>query len=196
MKKNPQTDTLARGLSRAMKHAAPFAGEAFRAASVAYANRDDLLTGLGAKLAGGRWNPAGSFATVYASTTAEVAISEYLAHQRYFGFLDSDALPCTLVGLEVHLQNVLDLTRGEVRKSMAVSDARMVGDEWRKATKHESLTQAIGRLAFEALLEAIVVPSSAAPGEKNLVVFPGNLVPPLGYVRVVHRDKLPRPGSR
>lgn len=196
MKQHPQSDALSRGTKRALKHAASVAGEAFRATSVEYANRDDLLTGLGAKSNGGRWNPPGNFAAVYISTTAEVAVSEYLAHQRYFGFRDSDALPCALVGLEVQFQKVLDLTDGEVRKALAVSEARMTNDAWRKAKKHESLTQAIGRLAFEAELEAIIVPSSAAPGEKNLVVFPGNLVPPDGYVRVVNRDKLPLPRGR
>jgi RES domain-containing protein len=76
MKKHPKTDVLARGMNRALKHAAPFVGEAFRATSVEYANRVDLLTGLGAKLNGARWNPPGSFATVYTSMIAEVAISE------------------------------------------------------------------------------------------------------------------------
>lgn len=196
MKKHPQADALARGMERAAKHAAPFAAETFRATSVEYANRDDLLTGLGAKINGGRWNPPGSFAAVYLGTAAETAVSEYLAHQRYFGFRDSDALPCTLVGLELQLQAVLDLTDGEVRKALGVSEARMLDDAWRKAKKHESLTQAIGRLAFEAELEAILVPSSAAPGAKNLVVFPGNVVPPNAYVKIVNRNKLPIPKRR
>jgi RES domain-containing protein len=91
---------------------------------------------------------------------------------------------------------VLDLTAGDVRKALAVSDARLIGDEWRKATKHESLTQAIGRLAFEAVFEAIIAPSSAVPGQKNLIVFPSNLVAPDGYVRVVNRSKLPVSASR
>jgi RES domain-containing protein len=196
MKKHPQSEALARGLNRATKHAGPFAAETFRATSVEYSNRDDLLTGLGAKMNGGRWNPPGSFAAVYVSTSAEGAVSEYLAHQRHFGFRDSDALPCTLVGLEVQLKTVLDLTDGEVRKALGVSETRMLDDAWRKAKKHESLTQAIGRLAFEAEFEAILVPSSAAPGVKNLVVFPGNVVPPDGYVKIVNRSKLPLPHSR
>ncbi len=196
MKKHPQADALARGMKRAAKHSAPFAAETFRATSVEYSNRDDLLTGLGAKMNGGRWNPPGSFAAVYVSTSAEGAVSEYLAHQRHFGFRDSDALPCTLVGLEVQLQTVLDLTDGEVRTALGVSERRMLDDAWRKAKKHESLTQAIGRLAFEAEFEAILVPSSAAPGVRNLVVFPGNVAPPDGYVKIINRGKLPLPRSR
>lgn len=170
-----------------------YTGDAYRATSVEYSSRDDLLTGLGAKVNGGRWNAPGTFAAVYASTRAEVAVSEDLAQQRYFRFRDSDALPCTLIGLEVRLQSVLDLSDGRVRKALGVTRSQLLDDTWRTTKKHESLTQAIGRLAFEAEFEALIVPSSAALGATNLVVFPGNVVPPLGFVRIVHRDKLPAP---
>jgi RES domain-containing protein len=196
MKKHLQSEALSRGLKRATKHAGPFAGAAFRATSVQYANRDDLLTGQGAKRAGARWNPAGSFAAVYLGLTPETALAETLAQHRHFGWADEDAMPFVMVGLEVSLQTVLDLADGEVRRALAVSDARMLNDPWRKAKAPESLTQAIGRLAFEAGLEGIVVPSAAARGTNNLVVFPGNLTPPGSYLRVVNRDQLPPPPDR
>lgn len=178
-----------------MAHAGPFAGAAYRATSVQYANRDDLLTGQGAKRAGGRWNPPGGCATVYLSLAPETALAEALAQHRHFGWADGDAMPLVLVGLEVSLRIVLDLTDGTVRAALGVSEARMLGDAWRKSKTHESLTQAIGRLAFEAELEGIIVPSVAAPEAKNLVVFPGNVTPPDGYVRIVNRSKLPPPAE-
>jgi RES domain-containing protein len=167
----------------------------FRATSVEYANRDDIVTGQGAKRAGARWNPPGSFAAVYTSLTPETALAEYLAQYRHFGFPDSSAMPYVMVGLQVVLKNALDLTDAEVRRTVGVSLARMTNLGWRKAGKHESLTQAIGRLCFEAGFEAILVPSAVAPGEANLVVIPGNVEPPAGYVRIVNRDQLPQPKS-
>ena len=71
----------------------PWAGTVFRSASVGYANRDDFLTGTGAKFAGTRWNAADSFAAVYTSLTPETATREVLAHFRHYGFPDEDALP-------------------------------------------------------------------------------------------------------
>lgn len=193
MRTHPDSPKLARGLARAALHAGQWSGEAFRATSVEYANRDDLLTGLGAKINGGRWNPPKSFATVYTSLTPETALAEYLAQARHFGFPDSTAMPYVMAGLEVALQKVLDLTDGAVRKALGVSLARMTDKSWRAAKKHESLTQAVGRLCFEAEFEGILVPSSALPGSANLLIFPGNLVAPAGYVRIVNRNKLPPP---
>jgi RES domain-containing protein len=102
-------------------------------------------------------------------------------------------MPYVMVGLEVTLQKVLDLSDGRVRSSLGVSEARMLDTRWRKAKTQESLTQAIGRCAFEAELEAILVPSSAALGEVNLVVFPGNLLAPGSRIKIINREELPPP---
>jgi hypothetical protein len=65
----------------------------FPSASVRYANRDDFLTGVGAKAAGERWNPPASFATVYTSLTPETATVEALEHYRHFHLPVEKALP-------------------------------------------------------------------------------------------------------
>jgi hypothetical protein len=41
--------------------------------------------------------------------------------------------------------------------------------------RREALTQAVGRIAFEAGLEGLLVPSAQVRKSKNLVVFPENL---------------------
>jgi len=53
----------------------------------------------------------------------------------------------------------------------------MVTEDWIGAqnANQESLTQAIGRAAHAAGLEAVLVPSSAFKTGKNLVWFPENL---------------------
>jgi len=44
----------------------------------------------------------------------------------------NDALPRTLVAIDLNLSRILDLTVGAIRKSLGVSATRMRGDDWRK----------------------------------------------------------------
>ena len=80
-----------------------------------------------------------------------------------------------LVAVDVKLARVLDITGGAVRKALVVSSARMRSDDWRASNRQgaESLTQAIGRAAYESGLSGLVVP--ACDGGRNLAWFPGNL---------------------
>jgi RES domain-containing protein len=180
-------------VGRCAKFAAPWAGVVYRSASVAYANRDDLVTGAGAKHAGARWNPPNSVPSVYASLERWTATEEALAHHRYFGFPEETALPWVMVATRVNLQRVLNLADQKPRRSLGVNRGRLTGEDWRarNARGREALTQAIGRLAWEAGWEGLLVPSAADPGGVNLVVFPGNLVPPDSYLPIVNRDQLP-----
>ena len=194
IRRHTDAERLARAVGRCLpKHVRPWSGEAFRITAVRYANRDDVITGVGSKSAGGRWNPPASFATVYASLDAETALAEALAHFRYYGIPEIGAMPLVTVALKLRLRRVLDLTAGTVRSTLKVSATRILSDDWRKARarRRESLTQALGRTAYEAQLEAVVVPSAARLGAKNLVLFPGNLLPPGSWVQVLNRDELP-----
>jgi RES domain-containing protein len=182
-----------RGLERCAKYAAPWAGVVFRSASVAYANRDDLLTGAGAKRDGARWNPPDSMATVYTSLEMKTAVEEALSHHRYFGFAEETALPRVLVAIRVSLQRVLNLTDQRPRKALGVNRGQLTGEDWRacNASDAEALTQAIGRLAWENGWEGLLVPSSADVGGVNLIVFLSNLILPQSYLLIVNRDQLP-----
>ncbi len=81
--------------------------------------------------------------------------------------------------VELDLSRVLDLTAGEVRRRLVVSQSRMVAEDWRRQADagKEALTQAIGRAAFSAGIEGLLVPSAALRGGANMVVFPPNLEP-------------------
>jgi phage protein U len=81
-----------------------------------------------------------------------------------------------MIAIDVKFAKLLDLTRGTVRKMMGISAARMSADDWRATNRRgrESLTQAVGRAAYECNLEGIVAP--ACDGGRNLVWFPGNLL--------------------
>ena len=177
MTPHPEFPRLAAAVRRVSVR--PWSGVAYRSASPAYVGARDLLSGEGVRRHGGRWNAAGAFTAVYASLSPETAIAEALAHFRYYAIPEADAMPRVLVALEASLAALADLTDGRARRTLKVSRRRMRGDGWRRAAEQgrESLTQAIGRAAFEAELEALLVPSAADRTGANLVVFPARLRP-------------------
>jgi RES domain-containing protein len=172
---------------------APWRGELLRSASPEYASRDDIVTGAGSKTAGARWNPPNSFRTVYASLDVETAVAEALAHFRHYGLPVSRALPRVIVALEAKLMRSLDLTTGAVRRRLAVSKRRMLAEPWREEQRagREALTQAIGRLAYRAGIEGLLVPSAARKEGINLILFPANLEAPRAWLRILNKETLP-----
>jgi len=176
----------------------------YRAASVRYANRDDLITGLGAKQNGARWNPPPplpTFATVYASLEMSTALQEALAHHRYYRLPVERALPRVITSIQVSLQRVLNLTRQDVLRKLKLTRRRLAEEDWRVCNRSgaEAPTQALGRLAWhddwgeDQRWEGLLVPSAAEAGGVNLLVFPGNLRPPNSYLLIINLGQLPLP---
>jgi RES domain-containing protein len=194
MNSHPETNHLRNALRRCGSMLVGWQGELFRSAAPKYANKDDVITGAGSKAAGARRSPPGGFHAVYASLNVETAVAEALQHFRYYGLPVSKAMPRVIVALEANLERVLDLGDGNVRRVLVVSMKRMLSEPWRKEQQkgREALTQAIGRLAYELDIQAILVPSAARKAGRNLIVFPANLDPPKTWLRIVNRDELPR----
>lgn len=174
---HPDSDRLRNALGRCASRAVRWSGVVYRSVTPRYANKDDLLTGMGSCSAGARWNPPRSFPAVYASLDPHTALDEVLAHFLHYGIPIESAMPRVMVSIRVRLGRVLDLTDGPTRSALRVSARRMLDERWReeRAAGREALTQAIGRLAREVGWEGIVVPSAARRGEVNLVLFPDNL---------------------
>ena len=193
MRHHSRTDQLRQAIVRCERLALEWSGPVYRSASVRYANRDDFLTGSGAKGAGARWNAPGSFATIYTSLAPETATLEALAHHRYFHLPIEQALPRVLASAQVVLRHVLDLTNARIRKSLGVTVSELLEEDWRSANNNgdEALTQAIGRLAWNSEWEGLLVPSAAHRSGTNLIIFPGNLVPPDSYLLIINREQLP-----
>jgi RES domain-containing protein len=198
MTPHPESERLARALARCEVLAQAWAGFVYRSSSSEYSNRDDLITGAGAKKTGGRWNPMGSFHTIYASLDFETAAAEALAYNRRFRIPDHLAMPRVFAALEAQLARVLDLRRGPVRSALKLSVDRLTAEEWWKLQKRgkEAITQAIGRLAWHAKWQALIVPSAARPAGVNLIVFPANLEPPESWLKIHKPDDLPPNPSR
>jgi RES domain-containing protein len=121
MTPHPDSARLARAIERCIPHLVPWSGDVYRSTSPKYAGRDDLATGAGAKENGGRWNPPGSFHTIYSSLDPETAMAEALAHFRRFGFPLSSAMPRVFAAMKAKLSRVLDLRLGTVRSTLKVS---------------------------------------------------------------------------
>lgn len=166
-------------LRSCVDRAVPWAGEVFRSAAPKYAGTRDMTTGLGSARAGGRWNPAGSFPTVYASLEPETAMSESLATFRYYGWPLHSALPRLFRAIHVELGSVLDLRELPPGHPLHEWMERALREDWRilQSRGWESTSQAIGRAACAAGLEGLLVPSHASPGGGNLVAFPERLGP-------------------
>jgi RES domain-containing protein len=101
-------------------------------------------------------------------------MAESLANYEDYGIPISQAMPLVFVAVKIRLQSVLDITVPQFLRPLGlkIDDLTQIGWRAEQGTDQEPLTQAIGRLAYEAKLEAILVPSSRARGDLNVVYFP------------------------
>jgi RES domain-containing protein len=172
-------DVILEAIWKCESLAEPWSGEVYRSAALRYAKTGDMVTGLGSAKAGGRWNPPGSFPTVYASLEPEAAMAECLAVFRYYGWALHDAMPRIFRALRADLGRVLDLRQPDAGRHLDAALELVRVEDWRAAQEsgREATAQAIGRAAFEVGLEGLLVPSFASPQKSNLVAFPGRFTP-------------------
>jgi RES domain-containing protein len=100
---HPGSDRLRHAIERCASRAIQWSGVVYRSASPRYANKHDILTGVGSRTAGGRWNPPKSFPTVYSSLDPHTALDEVLDHFRYYEFPIESAMPRVSVSVRVRL---------------------------------------------------------------------------------------------
>ena len=195
MIEHPDYARWCRLIRRLSPMASSFKGPLYRACTPVYANQRDLLTGAGAHKYGGRWNAPGRFPLVYLSQTVEGAIAETLGLSGRYGFDPAAHLPLTLVAIDATLANVLDLTNVHVRQAFRVTIKAMTDCPWKRENDHgrEAFTQALARVASDAGLEGIIVPSAVQRTIRNLNVFPANLAKK-SKLEICRADKLPPPG--
>jgi RES domain-containing protein len=191
MKQHPESARLLAATTRCLSSATHWSGVVYRSASVSYAAPDDLVAGLGGRIKGGRWTTIGGDAIVYCSLSLETALAETLSRCRHYGIPTEEATPCVFAAIRVDLEQVLDLTDGQIRRRLRVSKQRMVGEPWRDMQDRgkEAITQAIGRTAAQLGLEGILVPSAAQRAGVNLLIFPDNLRR-ASRLRIVHEKTL------
>lgn len=157
---------------------APWSGTGFRFSEIKFASTHALLSGQGSALHGGRWNPKGIKA-VYLSLSPQTALSEVYGNAKVFGIPIEKLTPRLLVSVDVRLQKTLDLRDAKIRQKLGVSRQALAACNW-KQDQFEGrmgITQCLGRIAVEAGLEGVLVPSAAEPKAGNLVLFIENMHP-------------------
>jgi RES domain-containing protein len=131
-------------------HLSAFAGTGWRHISPLH----DPLSGEGARLNGGRFNPPDGFPVLYLCTTRLCAVAEMrrLGERQAIGV--DNLLPRVLYRYDVQLARVLDLTVGQVSRHVGVSRQLLTGPDW-------SDCQALGTVAHALGVQAIRSPSAA-----------------------------------
>ena len=166
---------LAAGSARAWK------GTIFRSAPPKWAAGRDLLTGAGSLKSGARFNAPGSFPAIYGSTTPELAMIESLGYQRCANLPVERAMPLVFKAISVEVQRMLDLSDETVLADVGVTPELLRTDAWwlARARGEESLTQAVGRAAYECGIQAIFVASALTLAHgHNVVAFPDHIRAP------------------
>lgn len=126
----------------------------------------DPLATTGSLKAGGRFNPPNEFGALYTSLEATSAAKEVARGVRQRG-VDPDQFQkgaWWVYQLEVKLEAVLDLTDADVLQKSAIAEGSLTGSDVNATTQ-------IATEAKERGYEALLVPSAAALGSKNLVLF-------------------------
>jgi len=106
----------------------------YRLHSARYGLPKDSLSGKGAELTGGRWNPVG-MSVVYTSRTVELASLEYLVH--YFEGFPNSKLPDMLVTtIEIEEKEILtiepEMLPKNWRNNPTPRTLQLVSNQWFK----------------------------------------------------------------
>jgi RES domain-containing protein len=128
------------------------------------------------------------------SITQETAIKESNASFTYYNFALSDVKPKVLVGVQLKLEKVVDLTNPHgVRAQAWLSLDELLAEDWRKVNDagHESQSQAFGRAVYDVGAEALLAPSARVPGGVNLVYFPESASSP-NAIKILGEEELSR----
>jgi RES domain-containing protein len=184
---HPDFNRYLENLSRS--ELSPWRGVLFRSAAIAHASAEDLISGRGAELAGGRWNPPG-LRTVYGSLNPGLSVDESLeAVLRGYGFNSEDLHPRVIAAIEVSLEAVLILAPSKAIPEWIDYD-EMLEVDWRGENREgrETASQALGR-AVASAGEALITGSAVRTGI-NIALFPERLRP-ASSLRVIHGDELP-----
>lgn len=118
----------------------PFAGEGWRHLSPRY----EPLSGEGARLNGGRFNPPGSFPVIYLCRTRPCVVAElrHLGDRQAIGL--EGLLPRVVYRYEIELTRVLDLTIHAIREAIGIAPEVLAGPDWTACQELGAIAHALG----------------------------------------------------
>lgn len=140
---------------------AAYVGEGFRQMASEW---DDPLSGEGARIHGGRFNPPNSFPVLYLCLTRACAVAELRNRGQQLAIGVEGLLPRTLYRYEVSLDQVLDLTSERTRDHVGISMLQILGNDL-------TFPRQLGEAAHATGAQAIRSPSATGVDE-ILAVFP------------------------
>jgi RES domain-containing protein len=132
----------------------PFAGVAFRHQPPQYAP----LSGRGARIQGGRWNPRDSFSVLYLGLDEQVVAGEFRRLVARQSRTVADFLPRTLYRYELELNRLLDLRTAEALAAVGLSLADVQSDDL-------TACQRVGEAAHHGGREGVLAASATGGGE-------------------------------
>jgi RES domain-containing protein len=138
----------------------PFAGHAFRH----LAHDHHPLSGIGARIHGGRWNPPDGFSTLYLALERETTVREFYRLAQRQGRDPEDFLPRRLYRYDIALAALLDLRTSATRATLQLNDSELRSND---ATR----CQQIGESAHHLGLEGILAPPVTGEGIVLAVFF-------------------------
>ena len=130
-----------------------YRGEAYRHLPPEY----DPLSGRGARIHGGRWNPQDSFPVLYLGLDRQTVSDAFERLARRQRRDPADFLPRVFYRYDITLQNVLDLSEAEALGAVGLSTAELVSDQLEPC-------QGVGLAAHHAGCEGVLAPSAAGDG--------------------------------
>jgi RES domain-containing protein len=139
---------------------ARFAGEAYRHIAHDY----HPLSGIGAQIHGGRWNPPNTFSTLYLALERETTVREFYRLVERQGRDPEDFLPRRMYRYGISLAALLDLRDPMTRKVIELDDTELRSNNAVKC-------QQIGESAHHLGLEGILAPSATGEGVILAVFF-------------------------
>ncbi|MEX2624726.1 MAG: RES family NAD+ phosphorylase [Acidimicrobiia bacterium] len=138
-----------------------YRGEAFRHMAARW---DNPLSGEGAKIHGGRFNPPDSFPVLYLCTTRPCAVAEFRHLGNRMTIALEGLLPRALHRYQISLHRVLDLTSVETLERLGITAAEVIGSDLR-------IPRQIGESSHATGSQAIRSPSATGVDDV-LAVFP------------------------
>jgi RES domain-containing protein len=133
----------------------PWSGTTFRYTS----HGREPLSGAGARLTGGRWNPKGVFPTIYLAQPRAACIGEFgrMAAANGMDPLAMLARPFDLHTVEVNGLTILDLREEKALRHVGLAPEDISDDDW-------TACQTVGHAAYFLEMSGIVAPSATGVG--------------------------------
>lgn len=147
-----------------------YVGETFRHMAARW---DDPLSGEGARIRGGRFNPPDSFPVIYLCNTRPCTVAElrHLGHRQLIGV--EGLLPRVLYRYETSLDRVLDLTSQATLEHLGITEQQVTGSDLAIPRQIGESAHATGSQAIRAPsatgVDHIIAVFSESPGSGRLL---------------------------